>query len=75
MRTSSIVTISLPSSMVKASTRAAKRHHMTRSELVRTALRRFLEEQSVLDAIHAHTSERATGKLKTLTSLKALADV
>lgn len=73
MRTSSLVTVSLPPAMVKESERIAKRHHMTRSELMRTALRRFLEEQAALEAIKVYEQERRTGKLKTLKSLAALA--
>jgi len=73
MRTSLLVTISLPPAMVKASERAAKRHHMTRSELMRTALRRFLEEQSALESVRLYEDERRAGKLKTLTSLASLA--
>ncbi|OGL72988.1 hypothetical protein A3E39_02520 [Candidatus Uhrbacteria bacterium RIFCSPHIGHO2_12_FULL_60_25] len=73
MRTSSLVTVSLPPSMVKASERVAKRHHMTRSELMRTALRYFLEEQTALEAIRVYEQERRDGKLKTLKSLAALA--
>lgn len=44
MRTSSLVTISLPPAMVAASEKTAQNQNMTRSELLRTALRRYLEE-------------------------------
>ncbi len=73
MRTSSLVTVSLPPAMVKASEKMAKRHHMTRSELMRTALRHFLEEQAALEATRIYEQERRTGKLKVLKSLVALA--
>ncbi|MBI4049541.1 MAG: ribbon-helix-helix protein, CopG family [Candidatus Doudnabacteria bacterium] len=43
MRTSSLVTISLPPKILKESERAARSQNMTRSELLRTALRRYLE--------------------------------
>ena len=66
MRTSSLVTISLPPALVIQSEKIAKKNHMTRSELLRTALRRFIEEQSALEAIAVYERERNSGKLKTL---------
>ena len=39
---------------------------MTRSELLRTALRRFIEEQGALEAVAVYETERKTGKLKVL---------
>ena len=44
-RSSSIVTISLPPKMAAWSVKIAKKQQMTRSELIRTALRNYLEEQ------------------------------
>lgn len=66
MRTSSIVTISLPPALVVQSEKIAKKCHMTRSELMRTALRRFIEEQSALAAVAIYDKERKAGKLKVL---------
>ena len=66
------MTISLPPAMVKESEKLAKRQHMTRSELVRTALRQFLEEHNALEAIRVAAEERRAGKLKTLKSLADL---
>ncbi len=43
-RTTSLVTISLPPEMVKESERVAMDKNMTRSELLRSALRLYLEE-------------------------------
>lgn len=47
MRTTSLVTISLPPAMAAESKRVARQRNMTRSELLRAALRRYLEEISV----------------------------
>jgi Arc/MetJ-type ribon-helix-helix transcriptional regulator len=44
MRTSSLVTISLPPEMLTISEKTAQDQNMTRSELMRTALRYYLEE-------------------------------
>ena len=64
MRTSAIVTISLPSRLARASEQAAKRRHITRSELMRTALRNYLEEQAALETIRIYEIERGGKKLK-----------
>ncbi len=66
MRTSSLVTISLPPALVAQSQKIAKKNHMTRSELFRSALRRFIEEQTSLEAIAVYNNERKTKKLKVL---------
>ena len=66
MRTSSLVTISLPPEMVMESEKVAKQQHMTRSELLRTALRVYLEEVSAQEAIRVYKKERREGKLKVL---------
>lgn len=66
MRTSSLITISLPPALVTQSEKIAKKNHMTRSELFRTALRSFIEEQNALEAITIYKKERNSGKLKTL---------
>lgn len=73
VRASSLVTVSLPRRMLSASDRVAKRHHMTRSEFVRTALRRYLEEVDAAEAVRIYQDEKKAGKLKTLKgSLAAL---
>lgn len=66
MRTSAIVSISLPPALMLQSGRIAKKQHMTRSELVRTALRRYVEEQSALMAVAVYQTEKQAGKLKIL---------
>ncbi|MBI2356337.1 MAG: ribbon-helix-helix protein, CopG family [Candidatus Doudnabacteria bacterium] len=45
-RNTSLVTISLPPQMLRESEKIAQKQNMTRSELLRTALRRYLEEAS-----------------------------
>jgi metal-responsive CopG/Arc/MetJ family transcriptional regulator len=52
--------------LAKTFDRLAKRQHMTRSELYRTALRRFAEEHDALAAVAVYDKESAGGKLKTL---------
>lgn len=66
MRTSSIVTISLPPSLVRESEKAARRQRMTRSELLRMALRHYLEELQLEEALRVAERELAAGKSKTL---------
>lgn len=64
MRTSSLVTISLPPALVAKSERLAKKRHMTRSELVRTALRKLFEEQEALEAVSLYQKEKRSSSLK-----------
>lgn len=66
MRTSSLVTFSIPPAMITQAERAARRQHMTRSELIRSALRRYLEELAVGESIRIYKKERREGKLKEL---------
>ena len=66
MRNTSLVTISLPPAMVKESERLAKTNQMTRSEFVRAAIRRFIEELDTDEAIKIADEELAAGKLKLL---------
>ena len=66
MRKTAIITTSLPHSMVKKVNKAAKKQHMTRSELLRQALRQYFEWQDVDEAIRIAEEEKAAGKLKTL---------
>ncbi len=66
MRTTAVVTISLPPKMVAWTERTAKLKHMTRSELLRTALRAYLEQQDALSAIREYKQEFRSGTLKEL---------
>lgn len=74
MRTTAVVTISLPPTMLKASERAAKRQQMTRSEFLRMAVRRYLEEISLAEAVGVADQELRLGQAKVLPrgGLKAL---
>ena len=66
MRSTSVATISLPATLAKTFDRLAKRQHMTRSELYRTALRRYVEEHDALAAVAVYEQESVGGKLKVL---------
>lgn len=66
MRTSALVTVSLPPTIVKEAERIARKQHMTRSEFVRAALRRYMEEHSAEEAIQAYKKEQREGMLKNL---------
>ncbi len=79
MRNTSLVTISLPPAMVKESERLAKTRQMTRSEFMRAAIRRFIEEldktqakriaweeRDTLKAIQSFEKAKKAGKLKIL---------
>ncbi len=67
MRTTSLVTISLPPEILTESERAAKRQHMTRSEFLRAALRRYLEEAKLEEALAIAEKELVLGQAKKLT--------
>lgn len=66
MRKTNLVTISLPPSMMSEAEKVAKKQHMTRSELMRTALRRYIEEMQLEEGINTFEKERWEGKLKVL---------
>ncbi len=76
MRNTSLVTISLPPAMVKESDFRAKARQMTRSELMRAALREYLErydakriaweEKDTIKAIRSFEKAKKAGKLKIL---------
>ena len=79
MRNTSLVTISLPPAMVKESERLAKNRQMTRSEFMRAAIRKFIEEfdesrakriaweeKDTLKAIQSFERAKKAGKLKVL---------
>ena len=74
MRTSTLLTISLPPALASQAEKAARTQHMTRSELFRDALRNYIEELMAEEAIHVFEKERRDGKLKTLSS-GSLADL
>ena len=66
MTSTALVTISLPPAMVKESERLAKTRQMTRSEFMRAAIRRFIEELDTDEAIRIADEELRAGKLKVL---------
>ena len=66
MRTSTIVSISLPPAMARQSEKVASQQQMTRSELVRTALRNYLAELDAAKSIRVYQEEKRAGKLKVL---------
>ncbi len=66
MRTSTIFAVSLPPALATESERAARKQHMTRSELHRTALRHYLEELHLNEAIRSADQARREGKIKVL---------
>lgn len=72
MRTTSIITISLPPKLAAASEKIAREKHMTRSELMRTALRNFIEEHAAAEAIAIYKKELREGKLKELKDARDL---
>ncbi len=60
------MTISLPPALAAGIISQAKKQHMTRSEYLRMALRRHLEEQRLDEAIRIFREEEKSGKLKEL---------
>lgn len=66
MRYTSILTTSVPPTMVKEADRWSKKTQMTRSELVRAALRRYFEELDFEEAVQVANEERRSGKMKVL---------
>lgn len=66
MRKTNLVTISLPPSMLVEARKLAKKQGMTRSELLRSALRRYIEETQLDEAVYAFEKDRREGKLKVL---------
>lgn len=66
MRTSALITVSLPPGLLVEAERLARKKHMTRSELYRTALRRYLEETKLDKALRVSEEEMELGKAKTL---------
>jgi len=66
MRNSWVVTISLPPKMATKVRQIAKQKQMNRSELIRMALRGYLEELDALEAVRIARREESAGKLKEL---------
>lgn len=66
MRESLIFTASLPKQMVKQVEQWSKKNTMTKSELVRAALRRYFEEAQLDEALRLAEKERITGVLSVL---------
>ncbi len=58
MRTSKILPISLPPEMLDSVILLAKKEHRTKSELVREALRRYIEDKE-WDVIRAYGTRKA----------------
>ena len=52
--------------MLKEAGKVANKQHMTRSELVRVALRAYLEAQDAHESIRLYKKELREGKLKEL---------
>jgi predicted transcriptional regulator len=77
MRTTETVTISLPPAMVKQMERVRKREHRTRSELIREALRHYIDSrypevtptEAELAAIRRGRAEIKAGRYITLEQL------
>mgnify|MGYP001561428245 CR=1 FL=1 len=66
MRKTNLVTISLPPSMALEARKVARKQGMTRSELLRSALRRYIEEMRLDEAVRIADEELASGKAKIL---------
>ena len=66
MRQSKLITISLPATLMRESEKVAKKKFMTRSELVRSAIRHYLEELRMEEAIRIGEEELRNGKAKVL---------
>lgn len=66
MRKTSLVTISLPRPMASEAEKIARKQGMTRSELLRSALRRYIEEIRLEEAVSVFEKEQREGKLQIL---------
>ena len=66
MRTSNVITMSLPTKLLAASDRLAKKNSMTRSELIRMGLRKIIEELEVGEVVREYEQDKRSGKLKEL---------
>ena len=68
------VTISLPPPLLKEVAQRAKQQHQTTSELVREALRRYLEDRNAADALWKELRAYGVKRAKTL-RIKTEADI
>ena len=66
MRTSAVITMSLPTKLLAFSDRLAKKNSMTRSELIRMGLRKIAEELHAEEIIREYEQDKRAGKLKEL---------
>lgn len=66
MRSSVVITFSLPPVMAKQAQKLAKKQFMTLSELIRTALRNYLKELEAGEIVGNYKKEKQEGKLKEL---------
>ena len=66
MRTSSLITVSLPPPLLRDAERLARVRFMSRSELVRDSLRRTLDEARAENAVRLYEREKMSGKLRVL---------
>lgn len=72
-RTTSIITISIPPNMEKKIEELTKKEGMTRSELVRDALRRYIEEKE-LEELVKYGKKKALEKGITEDQIEAIVD-
>lgn len=66
MRTSSILTVSLPPQMAAEAKKLAKKKQMTSSELMRTALRHYFEQVYVDEVVRTAERDFRSGKARVL---------
>ncbi|TSC55406.1 MAG: hypothetical protein G01um101418_901 [Parcubacteria group bacterium Gr01-1014_18] len=66
MRTSTLFTVSMPSVLANKTNKLAKAKQMTRSELIRYAVRNLLEEADLEGSIDIAHRELKNGTIKTL---------
>ena len=75
MRNSRVVTISLPPTLLARVLKTAKAKGMTRSELVREALRRYEREEQEWQALLAYGQRKAkTASIRTEEDVERLID-
>lgn len=72
-RTTSIITISIPPNMERKIEELTKKEGMTRSELVRDALRRYIEEKE-LEELVKYGKKKALEKGITEDQIEAIVD-
>lgn len=65
-RTTNVISISLPPELSRQAEKMAKKYNMTRSELLRDALRQYAEMGQVDKMLHEYESDKRNGHLKKL---------